>query len=159
MISSLVLVLAWAFSIHYINPRLLNYKIQDFSQTVWGNQLTEHKQFQSMQPLLLFMSLFIYSLIWSLSFFKTQVTKETEKLETRIEIEENKSNSIKQVTVSNEYLHLFHSVFPVSKKVKILLLCIRVKDVHLKDFFRRKQSSLFSEGSTPQQDSANREIA
>ena len=61
-------------------------------------------------------------------FFKTQVTKETEKLETRIEIEENKSNSIKQVTVSNEYLHRFHSVFPVSKKVKRLLLCIRVKN-------------------------------
>ena len=34
-------------------------------------------------------------------FLKTQVTKETEKLEARIKVEENKSNSTKQVTVSS----------------------------------------------------------
>ena len=59
-----------------------------------------------------FIYLFIYSLVWNLKgnlyFLKTQVTKETEKLKARIEIEERKSNSLRHVTVSNEYLHFFH---------------------------------------------------
>ena len=47
----------------------------------------------------------------NLYFLKTQVTKETEKLKARIEIEESKSNSLRHVMVSNEYLHFFfHSV-------------------------------------------------
>ena len=62
-----------------------------------------------------FIYLFIYSLVWNLKgnlyFLKTQVTKETEKLKARIEIEESKSNSLRHVMVSNEYLHFFfHSV-------------------------------------------------
>ena len=63
----------------------------------------------------LFIHLFIYSFIHSYEtlretffFFKTQVTKETEKLKARIEIEERKSNSLRHVKVSNEYLHFFH---------------------------------------------------
>ena len=59
----------------------------------------------------LFIHLFIYSLVWNLKgnlyFLKTQVTKETEKLKARIEIEERKSNSSRHVTVSNEYFHFF----------------------------------------------------
>ena len=93
-------------------------------------------------------------------FLKTQVTKETEKLKARIEIEESKSNGLRHVTVSNEYLHFFPYFFPVLKKVKkVLLICIKVRNVHPKDFFRHKHHFSFSKGSTPQEDSANRGIA
>ena len=62
----------------------------------------------------IFIYLFIYLFIHSYEtlreifiFLKTQVTKETEKLKARIEIEERKSNSSRHVTVSNEYFHFF----------------------------------------------------
>lgn len=51
-------------------------------------------------------------------FLKTQVTKETEKLKARIEIVESKSNNLRHVTVSNEYLHFFSIVFPSFEKGK-----------------------------------------
>ena len=111
----------------------------------------------------IFIYLFIHSyetLRETFIFLKTQVTKETEKLKARIEIEESKSNSSRYVTVSNEYFHFFSIVFPSFEKgKKVLLICIRVKNVHLKDFFRHKHHFSFSKGSTPQEDSENRGIA
>ena len=43
----------------------------------------------------------------------------------------------------------FSIVFPSFEKgKKVLLICIRVKNVHLKDFFRHKHHFSFSKGST-----------
>ena len=69
----------------------------------------------------IFIYLFIHSyetLRETFIFLKTQVTKETEKLKARIEIVESKSNSLRHVTVSNEYLHFFSIVFPSFEKGK-----------------------------------------
>ena len=62
--------------------------------------------------------------------------------------------------VSNEYLHFFSIVFPSFEKgKKVLLMCIKVRNVHLKDFFRHKHHISSSKGSTLKEDSANRGIA
>ena len=61
--------------------------------------------------------------------------------------------------MSNEYLHLFHRVFPILKKGKKTIIVYTSKKCAPEIFFSPSTLFfLFSEGSTPQQDSATRGI-